>query len=107
MDLNPLAVAIARANYLLALGKLIESRKGAVFIPIFMADSIKLPTIRKELIHGTSILAIDVDQKTQLDLPLNIALDDSELKRVLNILNDIRDGLKHYPFEISLIKSTL
>ena len=47
MDLNPLAVSIARANYLLALGKLIEKRKGAVFVPVYMADSIKLPTMRK------------------------------------------------------------
>ena len=53
IDLNPLAVSIAIANYLLALGKLIEKRKGAVFIPVYMADSIKLPTMRKELIHGT------------------------------------------------------
>jgi len=88
-DLNPLAVAIARANYLLALGKLIEKRKGPVFIPVFMADSIRLPAVRKELHHGTSILAIDADQKTQLDLPLEIALDDDRLKEVLTIFTEI------------------
>lgn len=89
MDLNPLAVAIARANYLLALGRLIEKRRGAVFIPVYMADSIKLPPVRKELLHGISVLAIDVDKKTQLDLPLEIALEDSRLKDVLAVFAEI------------------
>jgi len=89
IDLNPLAVAIARANYLLALGKLIEKRKGPVFIPVHMADSIKLPAVRKELIHGVSVLAIDVDKETQLNLPLQIALQDSRLKDLLAIFAEI------------------
>lgn len=89
IDLNPLAVAIARVNYLLSLGKLIEKRKGPVFIPVFMADSIKLPIVRKELLHGVNILAIDVDKGVQLSLPLEIALDDSVLKDVLGIFSEI------------------
>jgi type I restriction-modification system DNA methylase subunit len=89
MDLNPLAVAIARSNYLLALGRLIEQRKEAVFIPVYMADSIKLPSVRKELLYGTDILVIDIDHKTQLDLPLEIALDENRLKEVLEIFADI------------------
>ena len=89
MDLNPLAVAIARANYLLALGKLIERRKGSIFIPVFMADSIRLPEVRKELIFGIDVLAVDVDKGVQLDLPLEIALDDRGLKEVLTVFTDI------------------
>jgi len=89
IDLNPLAVTIARANYLLALGNLIEKRKQSIFIPIYMADSIKLPKVRKELIYGVSILAIDVDEKTQLNLPLEIAKDENKLKKVLRIFADI------------------
>jgi type I restriction-modification system DNA methylase subunit len=89
IDLNPLAVAIARANYLLALGKLIEKRRGSVFIPVFMADSIRLPTMRKELIYGISVLAIDVDGGVQLDLPLELALEDSKLKEALTIYAEI------------------
>lgn len=89
IDLNPLAVAISRANYLLALGKRIEKRKRAIFIPVYMADSIKLPRVRKELIYGVSILAIDVDEKTQLNLPLEIALDENKLKKVLTIFASI------------------
>jgi hypothetical protein len=94
IDLNPLAVSIARANYLLALGKLIEKRKGAVFIPVYMADSIKLPTMRKELIHGIAVLAIDVDKGIHLDLPLELALDDGQLKLTLAIFTDILNEYK-------------
>lgn len=89
IDLNPLAVAIARANYLLALGKLIEKRKGSVFIPVYMADSIKLPAVRKELSRGLSVIAIDVDKKRQLNLPLEIALVESKLKGVLTVFAEI------------------
>jgi SAM-dependent methyltransferase len=89
IDLNPLAVAIARTNYLLALGKLIEKRKTGVFIPVYMADSIRLPTMRKELIYGTSVLAIDVVKGVQLSLPLELALEDTRLKEVLTIFAEI------------------
>lgn len=89
MDVNPLAVAIARANYLLSLNKLIEKKKGSVFIPVYMADSIKLPMIRKELLHGVNVLAIDVDKGIQLDLPVEIALEDDKLKQVLTVFAEI------------------
>jgi hypothetical protein len=89
MDLNPLAVAISRANYLLALGKLIEKRTGDLFIPVYMADSIRLPKIRKELIHGISILVVDANEKKQLDLPLEIGLDENKLKSILDLFTRI------------------
>ena len=89
IDLNPLAVAIARANYLLALGKLIEKRKGQLFIPVYMANSIKLPNVRKELISGKSILAIDATDKKQISLPLEIGLDEEKLKKVLKVFSEI------------------
>jgi SAM-dependent methyltransferase len=89
IDLNPMAVTIARANYLLALGKLVESRQSAIFIPVFMADSIKLPETRKEFQHGIDVLVIDADKKIKLDLPKDIALNDVKLKRVLTVFNDV------------------
>ena len=89
MDLNPLAVAISRANYLLALGKLIENRKGPLFIPVYMANSIKLPKVRKELISGKSILAIDATDTEQISLPLEIGLDEEKLKKILDKFSEI------------------
>lgn len=43
IDIHPLAVIIAKTNYILALGELLKRRKGKISIPIYLADSIKLP----------------------------------------------------------------
>jgi SAM-dependent methyltransferase len=53
-DLNPLAVSSARANYLLALGDLLQHRRGEVTIPVYLADSILTPSQGADLFsqHG-------------------------------------------------------
>lgn len=48
-DLNPLAVISARTNYLLALGDLLQHRKGNVDIPVYMCDSIMTPQEGRDL----------------------------------------------------------
>ncbi|MGB8275079.1 MAG: N-6 DNA methylase, partial [Alphaproteobacteria bacterium] len=47
-DIHPLAVIIAKTNYILALGDLLRKRKGAITIPIYLTDTIKLPTYERE-----------------------------------------------------------
>lgn len=44
-DLNPLAVISARTNYLLALGDLLQHRRGDISIPVYLADSILTPSV--------------------------------------------------------------
>lgn len=44
IDIHPLAVTIARATYLLALGKLVKATKRPIQIPVYLADSLFLPT---------------------------------------------------------------
>ena len=48
-DLNPLAVISARTNYLLALGDLLQHRKGNMDIPVYLCDSIMTPQEGKDL----------------------------------------------------------
>ena len=43
IDIHPVAVTIARATYVLALGKLINSARKPVQIPVYLADSLFLP----------------------------------------------------------------
>lgn len=43
-DLNPLAVISARTNYLLALGDLLQHRRGEINIPVYLCDSILTPS---------------------------------------------------------------
>ncbi len=54
-DLNPLAVISARTNYLLALGDLLQYRKGEIDIPIYICDSIMTPQEAEDL-FGRGIL---------------------------------------------------
>ena len=42
-DIHPLAVIVAKTNYILALGDLFGKRRGSVSIPVYLADTIKLP----------------------------------------------------------------
>jgi len=51
-DLNPLAVISARTNYLLALGELLQHRKGEINIPVYICDSIMTPQEGKDLFDG-------------------------------------------------------
>jgi len=48
-DLNPLAVISARTNYLLALGDLLQHRKGNIDIPVYLCDSVMTPQEGKDL----------------------------------------------------------
>ena len=48
-DLNPLAVLTARVNYLIALGDLLSHKKKRIRIPIYLCDSIVLPTAQQTL----------------------------------------------------------
>jgi hypothetical protein len=43
IDIHPVAITIARATYVLALGKLVSAARKPINIPIYMADSLFLP----------------------------------------------------------------
>jgi len=42
-DIHPLAVIIAKTNYILALGDLLKKRKATITIPVYLADTLRLP----------------------------------------------------------------
>lgn len=42
-DIHPLAVIIAKTNYILALGVILKKRKTSISIPVYLADTLKLP----------------------------------------------------------------
>lgn len=48
-DLNPLSVITARTNYLFALGDLLEGTNDDLHIPVYLADSIRVPAEQTEL----------------------------------------------------------
>ncbi|MEW5722632.1 MAG: N-6 DNA methylase [Thermodesulfobacteriota bacterium] len=42
-DIHPLASIVAKTNYILALGDLLRKRGGPISIPVYLADTLKLP----------------------------------------------------------------
>lgn len=48
VDINPLAVVIARANYIVALRELLKLGR-RIIIPIYVADSVKIPRVTETL----------------------------------------------------------
>ncbi len=59
IDIHPVAVTISRANYVLALGKLINSARRPIQIPVYLADSLFLPhEVEKDLYQQLSGIEI-------------------------------------------------
>jgi SAM-dependent methyltransferase len=59
IDIHPVAVTIARATYVLALGKLVSSARRPIQIPIYLADSLFLPReVEKDLYQKLSGIEI-------------------------------------------------
>lgn len=51
-DINPLAVLTARVNYLFAISELTGSRKGSLNLPVFIADSVRMPAEGADLLEN-------------------------------------------------------
>jgi hypothetical protein len=59
IDIHPVAATIARATYVLALGKLINSARRPIQIPVYLADSLFLPReVEKNLYQHLSGIEI-------------------------------------------------
>jgi len=62
VDVHPLAVIVAKTNYILALGDLLKKRRVPIGIPIYLADSLKLPQLEQQqtivLVNGTPVPAL-------------------------------------------------
>jgi hypothetical protein len=87
VDINPLAVYIARANYIMIIKELLGAKAGSITIPIFISDTIKLPTIVSTFVEDVNAYDIEVDGY-HIQLPVKVATDGSRLGRVLEAIGD-------------------
>jgi hypothetical protein len=72
-DIHPLAVIIAKTNYVLALGDLLKKRKSTITIPVYLADTIHLPEweTQHKLSMEFSSYRVELDgEKIRLPEPL-------------------------------------
>jgi len=97
VDINPLAVTIARANYLFALGELLSHRKGSIAIPIYVADSIKLPEVKKTLYGGGGGIHVYEYEVNgyHLQIPVNVAKDRTRFGKVLAAFREAIDAYRN------------
>lgn len=84
VDVNPLAVIIAKANYIIALGELMQSGKN-ISVPIFTSDSVKIPTIAKSTFGAIDVYNYTTNGST-LQLPVRVVSDRRVLAEVLDAI---------------------
>jgi len=65
VDIHPLAVIISKTNYLLALGDLFKKRRKSVALPVYLADSIRLPQMEGQMEMGAPLpgFKLEIDGK--------------------------------------------
>jgi len=88
VDVHPLAVIVSRATYLTSVGReLLDYREGDLVVPVYMSDSIRIPTSTVS-IHGGAKVYPFVADGLRLDLPVEIAEDPGLADAVVDALRD-------------------
>ncbi len=79
IDIHPLAVIISKTNYLLALGDLFKKRRKSVALPVYLADSIRLPQMEGQIEMGSPLpgFKLEIDGKRTI-IP-EVLIHDSQL----------------------------
>jgi len=83
VDINPLAVIIARANYLMSLGELLKARKGSILLPVYVADSIRLPRTTITMYDGKTSIHEYVINNVHLFMPADVVKNSERLSKVI------------------------
>lgn len=77
VDVHPLAVIIAKTNYILALGDLMKKRKGKISIPIYLSNTLRLPQVVQPSLKR-QIFAYQVEfEGVPIYLPENLLVNSS------------------------------
>ena len=94
VDVHPLAVMVSRATYLTSVGReLLDYRKGDLVVPIYLSDSIKIPSATVSIYGGVKVYPFVADG-LRLDLPVEIGEDPA-------LADAVVDGLRDYSTEVA------
>lgn len=83
-DIHPLAVIIAKTNYLLALRNLINFKKHPIEIPVYLCDSVKLPSENSDLFDQKPFFEFEADQNKRFKLPIEMIKKPIEIDTILS-----------------------
>ena len=125
VDILPLAVIISKVNFLLALGDIVRYKKNPITIPVYLADTMKLPKHERTQIASDEdkkilvpVYTLGIEKKIQLQIPEMIAKSTELLHDVLKNIkilaqkedmdkkethNQLKSRLKSYNFENRLL----
>lgn len=111
IDIHPLAMIIARATYLIALGReLLEMREGDIIIPVYLSDSIRHPQEKISVHGGVPVYSIDVRDGLELIIPSEVALNSAISDLVIDAVRDyaasVAEGAPHSPEYFDLYLKT-
>ena len=88
MDRDPLAVALARLNYLLALGDLVQEEHPPFLMPVYLAD----PSVRFSPLHGDDPVLTLATTAGEFPLPAPFIRNPLLLDWVLGRITNYMDG---------------
>jgi len=99
VDVHPLAVILSRTTYLISLGtSLLNARRGSIAVPIYMANSIRLPDEELQISNQIECYRIKADSH-YLRIPRKVAEDprltDACVEVVKDYARSIIDENKH------------
>ncbi len=93
-DVHPLAVTIARINYLLALSEHLETdvNSGEVPpLPVFLADALIGPLTYRG--PEAVPIAVDLEKDEAFHIPLESAVDEDKLTKTIDYMDDMAKGV--------------
>jgi len=91
IDIHPLAVTVARVNYVLALGDLIrDARSGSISIPVYLSNSIMPPSYEmgRETVH---VYRFQADGAT-FEIPVSLTEKEDTMNNLLDAVNAYLDA---------------
>ena len=111
-DIHPLAVIVARTNYLLALKDLIKYKEHGITIPVYLSDSLKIPEKNIDLV--TSIPSFEYkipSMNKKFHIPISIASQNSKMDEIIERMRrlgrELEDKIESvsnssYPFDVEV-----
>jgi len=103
-DVHPLAVNIAKTNYVLALGDLLKKRKVKLTIPIYLTDTIKLP--ERWMRSENADYRININGK-EIDLSEDFLQNPVLYDQAIELAKDFAKQNKNFPISMELFQKFL
>ncbi len=107
-DIHPLAVLIARTNYLLALGDLLHQREDALHLPVYLADTLRLPEHETLPIAGQPTLRYRLElDGAELFLPESFLSDPTLYDRLIELAREAAETHAHRELSRDALRNLL